>query len=64
MLSRKTCVKSSFYFIFMMDPGNVMDKIESEVMKFKSEEEDVFLDQDKERMKHLNLTEMFLNFEE
>ena len=47
-----------------MDPGNVMDKIESEVMKFKSEEEDVFLDQDKERMKHLNLTEMFLNFEE
>ena len=49
MISRKACIKNSFYFIFMMDPG----KIKNEVLKFENEEEDVFLDQDKVRMKNM-----------
>ena len=43
MMSRKKCVKNSFYFIFMMDPVKVMDKIENEGMKWDNKEEDVFL---------------------
>ena len=48
MTSCKECGKTSFNFIFMMDPGKVMDKIENEVKKLDNEDEDVFLDQDKE----------------
>ena len=47
MMIRKACVKRPFYFVFMNDPGKVMDKIENEVMKFENEEENVFLDQDR-----------------
>ena len=48
MTSCKECGKTSFNFIFMMDPGKVMDKIKNEVKKLDNEDEDVFLDQDKE----------------
>ena len=37
----------------MMDPGKVMDKTKNEVMKYDKVDEDVFLDEDKVRIKNM-----------
>ena len=41
MMSRKKCDKVHFILFFMMDPGEVMDKIENKVMKYVYEVGDV-----------------------